>query len=235
MNTDIDLENFIYKYNHQKTFDIKLTENEIIIYLFITIILTLLLLFTVIYIFIKRKWLHTTEQLEEEIKYKTQQLEEQTYLDILTGTKNRKSYNEKIKEHISLFNRYEHKFSLLMLDIDNFKHVNDIYGHKIGDKVLIELVNIINSRIRKNDYLFRVGGEEFVIILPEIDFKSAKLAAEDIRKTIENKLTSLNNETVTVSIGLTIVEENDTEDLIFTRADKLLYRSKNEGKNRVSC
>lgn len=234
INTDIDLENFIYEYNHQKIFDIKLTENEIIIYVFITIILILLLLFTVIYIFIRRKWLHTTEELEKEVKYKTQQLVEQTYLDVLTSANNRKSYNEKIKEHISLFNRYGHKFSLLMLDIDNFKHVNDTFGHKIGDKVLIELVNIINSRIRKNDYLFRVGGEEFVIILPEIDFKSAKLAAEDIRKTIENKLTSLNNETVTISIGLTMVEENDTEDLIFTRADKLLYRSKNEGKNRTS-
>ena len=234
MNKDIDLENFVYEHNYQRTLDIKLTEKEIIIYVFIAILLVLLLLITLIFIFVRRRWLHTTNHLEEEIKFKTQQLEKQTYLDILTGANNRKAYNEKIKEHMSLFNRYGHKFSFIMMDIDNFKHVNDTYGHKIGDKVLIELVNIVNSRIRVNDFLFRVGGEEFVIILAEIDFKSAKLVAEDIRKSIEDELTSSNNETVTVSIGLTEVKSNDTEDLIFTRADELLYRSKEEGKNRIS-
>jgi len=234
MNKDINLEEFIYEHNNKTVFNFKLTEKEIFIYSVLFIVLIGIAVFTIVYISIRRKWLITTDALQKEIKSKTRQLKRQTYIDSLTGSKNRKAYNEKIKEHLSLYKRYGTKFTLLFFDIDDFKKVNDIYGHKIGDKVLIDLVKIVKSTTRNNDFLFRVGGEEFIIILSQTQLESAKVVAEHVRETIENNLTSMNKEIVTISIGLTEVKENDDEDSIYTRADMLLYDSKKQGKNRVS-
>jgi len=211
-----------------------MTEKELFLYALITIVILGILIFTTVYISIRRKWLHTTEKLKDEIEKKTEQLKEQNLLDGLTKTKNRKAYIEKITEYLSLYKRYKKKFSLVMLDIDDFKKVNDKYGHKIGDKVLLDFVDIVNNHIRRDDTLFRVGGEEFIILLPETDIDAAKIVIENIRKNIEKELISKNNEIVTVSSGLTEVLESDTEDSIFTRADLLLYKSKKNGKNRVS-
>jgi len=234
MDHDIDLDKFIYEHNNHMALNLKLTENELIIYGLISFMIVGMLVFTIVYISIRRKWLHTTVELLQEIDLKTKQLKEQNYLDVLTGAKNRKAYDEKIKEHISLFKRYNNKFSLLMLDIDDFKEVNDSYGHKIGDKVLIDFVKIVKSNIRKNDFLFRIGGEEFVIILSETDLSSSKNVAENIRLHIEKELISMDNNVVTVSMGLSEVQEEDNEDLLFNRADVLLYTAKKNGKNQVS-
>lgn len=234
MQKDINLDKFIYEENKQITVNLKMTEEELFLYALITFVILGVLIFTTVYISIRRKWLHTTEKLKDEIEKKTEQLKEQNLLDGLTKTKNRKAYIEKITEYLSLYKRYKKKFSLVMLDIDDFKKVNDKYGHKIGDKVLIDFVKIVNTHIRRDDTLFRVGGEEFVIILPETNIDAAKVVIENIRKNIEKKLISKNSEIVTVSFGLTEVLEEDTEDSIFTRADMLLYKSKKNGKNRIS-
>ena len=234
MDHDIDLDKFVYEHNNHMAVNLKLTQNEVLIYTLIGFIVFGILLFTIVYICIRRKWLHTTVELIKEIDLKTKQLKEQNYLDGLTGAKNRKAYDEKIEEHLALFKRYKNKFSLIMLDIDDFKKVNDLYGHKVGDRVLIEFVEIVNSHIRINDFLFRIGGEEFVIILSETNLESAKIVSENIRKKIEKELILMDNKNVTVSMGLTEVIQNDTEDTVFKRADTLLYDSKKEGKNKVS-
>lgn len=156
------------------------------------------------------------------------------YIDTLTNIRNRKAYNEKIKEDLSLFKRYSTPFCMIIMDIDNFKSINDLHGHKIGDKVLIELSELIQSNIRNNDYLFRVGGEEFVIIFSQTSLDKAKVVSEKVRDIIENSLVTIVNQKITVSIGLSEVKSEDSEDTIFKRVDNLMYKSKNSGKNKVT-
>lgn len=167
--------------------------------------------------------------------YLTQQkLLEQTYIDHLTKLNNRKAYNEDIEKLISQYKRYKTPFSILMYDIDDFKKINDTYGHSVGDDVLVEMSKLIKSYIRENDYIFRIGGEEFVILLTETQIDKAKLVAEKIRYSVENDLKTIKNKKITISIGLTEVRENDTQDEIFIRVDELLYKSKDSGKNIIS-
>ncbi len=156
-----------------------------------------------------------------------------SYTDELTQINNRKSFNKRISESISLYNRYKTPFSILMYDIDDFKKVNDTYGHSVGDKVLIEMTNLVKNLIRENDYIFRVGGEEFVIILSDTNIDESQSVAEKICKEV-SELEIIENEKITISIGLIEVKNGDTEDSIFKRVDSLLYFSKLNGKNRVS-
>lgn len=164
-----------------------------------------------------------------------EKLVEQTYIDDLTKLNNRKSYNENIKQLLSQYNRYKTPFSIIMYDIDDFKQVNDTYGHATGDKVLIDMSELIKSHLRDSDYIFRIGGEEFIILLTETQLDKAKSVSEKIRYSVENNLKTIENQIITISIGLTEVKENDNEDTIFMRVDDLLYKSKESGKNRVSC
>jgi diguanylate cyclase (GGDEF)-like protein len=156
-----------------------------------------------------------------------------SFIDELTHINNRKSYNARMSELISLYKRYKTSFSMLIYDIDDFKHINDTYGHKIGDKVLVKMTDTIKPLIRKNDYYFRIGGEEFVIILSETSILEAKMVAEKIREEV-SKLRIIENEMITISIGLSEVKEGDTEELLFKRVDALLYQSKSAGKNMVT-
>lgn len=153
--------------------------------------------------------------------------------DELTHTNNRKSYNNRIKDLLAFYKRYNNPFTIMMYDIDDFKHINDTYGHSVGDKVLMDMSNKIKKSIRKNDYLFRVGGEEFVILLSDSNLEESKSVAEKIRKDVES-LVTIKNEVITISIGLTEVNKNDTEFSIYNRVDSLLYFSKKNGKNKIS-
>ncbi len=157
-----------------------------------------------------------------------------TVIDDLTKTKNRRAYHEKIEELLALYKRYDSTFSMIIFDIDNFKKINDTYGHQAGDSVLIDLCNLIQSHIRQNDYLFRVGGEEFVLLLQNTDLENGKSVANNLLKLIENDLNTIENKTITVSMGLSEVNKDDTEDSIYKRVDRLLYKSKENGKNRVT-
>ena len=163
-----------------------------------------------------------------------QKLLEQTYIDDLTKLNNRKSYNEKIKQLLSQHNRYKTPFSIIMYDIDDFKQINDTYGHSIGDDVLMDMSRLIKSHIRDTDYIFRVGGEEFVILLTETKIDKAKVVSEKIRNSVENDLKTVKDKKITISIGLSEVREDDNEDVIYIRVDELLYKAKNSGKNKVS-
>ena len=121
-----------------------------------------------------------------------------------------------------------------MFDIDDFKSINDTYGHAVGDKVLVELCQHVLLKIRQNDYFFRIGGEEFIVLLTKTQKDGAITAAEGIRKIVEDNLDIVEGKKVTISLGVTTVMEGDNCDTIFHRVDSLLYKSKNNGKNTVT-
>lgn len=172
-----------------------------------------------------------------EIQMTRDKLKKQALTDELTHIFNRKAFNEQLQGHIDLYSRYEEKesFVLMMFDIDDFKQINDIYGHIAGDKVLVEISKAIGQTLRRTDKFFRVGGEEFIILFPLIDFGDAKIIAEKIRQNVSKLKILDDGKTVTISIGLTKIKENDTFDTLYSRVDELLYLSKTSGKNRVSA
>ena len=171
--------------------------------------------------------------LEDKVKQRTKKLKEMSITDDLTHLYNRKHYNSKINKMISLYKRYSAPFSIIMYDIDDFKSINDTYGHHIGDKVLINMSKRVQSLLRDTDLLFRIGGEEFIILIPETSIEESFFIAEKIRKDIES-LNIIEDRQITVSMGLTEVNDDDSEDSIFQRVDRLLYDSKRNGKNRVT-
>ena len=161
-----------------------------------------------------------------------QQLKEQTLLDELTNIKNRKAYNLKIKELLASFERYQTPFSILSIDIDDFKVINDNFGHDIGDKILINFSALIEKNIRQSDHFFRVGGEEFVILSESKSKLDTIKLAEKLCQTVENKAL-LPHMNITISIGLDEALKHDSPDSIAKRVDILLYQAKANGKNQV--
>ncbi|HEY9765281.1 MAG TPA: GGDEF domain-containing protein, partial [Chroococcales cyanobacterium] len=142
-----------------------------------------------------------------------------------------------LQQEIDRSTRYHHPLSLIMLDIDRFKDINDKNGHQAGDLVLIEVSRILKQSCREVDTVARYGGEEFVLILPETDLTGAALVAERLRNRIENCVTCYQDKVlrITVSLGVTSFPEqaNSKESLIMA-ADKAMYLSKEKGRNRVS-
>ena len=122
--------------------------------------------------------------------------------------------------------------SLIMLDIDHFKKINDKYGHIVGDKVLVKLVDLLHKRQRKLDYVFRAGGEEFVLILRNTGLQQAISLAENLRKNVE-EMELLEGEKITISLGVAEYQTGETEVEWLNRADELLYEAKNSGRNCV--
>lgn len=159
--------------------------------------------------------------------------EEQATVDELTKAYNRKYFNERLSEKIEMFKRYESEFCIALLDIDDFKVVNDSFGHDVGDIVLIKVCQIIKQNIRNTDILFRIGGEEFVILYPKTAINEAYFATEKIRNLIKNE-TIIENHKITISVGLSQIKHNDTEESILKRVDELMYLSKRSGKDKVT-
>lgn len=153
--------------------------------------------------------------------------------DSLTGILNRKHLIEECEKAIELHKRKKMPISILVLDIDHFKQVNDHYGHMIGDKVLINFSDTIITELRSSDLFGRIGGEEFVVALPYTEKEEGFLAAERIRKSIES--TSIDGITITTSIGLcTLIPENHLDfNAMYNQADRALYIAKNSGRNRT--
>jgi diguanylate cyclase (GGDEF)-like protein len=156
--------------------------------------------------------------------------------DGLTNLFNHRYFHEIIVREIDRASRYNHPFSLFMIDIDNFKHFNDTHGHLAGDMALKKIANLFIKFFRKVDFAFRYGGEEFIIILPETHKEGALVVAERIRKTVEETSFEVDHTlaNLTVSIGVAIFPEDakDKEALV-QNADKALYRAKQSGKNRI--
>lgn len=153
--------------------------------------------------------------------------------DHLTGIYNRRKISRELYTEIGRSKRYKRSFSIIMIDIDNFKETNDTYGHIRGDTLLIEIADILRNCIRKVDILGRWGGEEFLVISPETDTNGARLLAEKIRSEIETfKFTGIGNKTA--SFGVASYTNEDNAEAIIKRADIALYNAKNSGKNQVA-
>lgn len=179
------------------------------------------------------------ERLHEEYKIKEQalikvndQLETLASTDLLTGLKNRRFFQEKMVECLLLFQEKGRYFSLLVVDIDHFKSINDTYGHPIGDLVLGNLAGLLQSVSRSTDVVARYGGEEFVIILSDCEEEQASGIAERYRSQVASADWGEYN--ITVSIGAATIVEEDTEQTLFQKADNALYASKTGGRNRVT-
>ncbi|NHN73796.1 GGDEF domain-containing protein [Vibrio fluvialis] len=152
--------------------------------------------------------------------------------DKLTGAYNRHKWDEQIHMQLSLAQRGGYPFGLILLDVDYFKRVNDQFGHQVGDQLLKRMVSELQQRIRSTDMLFRLGGEEFAILLPMQDIESACKLAESLRSQME-LLQVGNLPAFTISIGVTSYHDMDSEASIFRRADMALYRAKAQGRNQV--
>ncbi len=157
-------------------------------------------------------------------------------IDGLTQVFNRKHWEECLAKEYSRARRFDHDLALIMFDLDNFKRLNDTYGHLGGDQVLIESATRIKQMLRLCDIFGRYGGEEFAVILPETSLDGARELAEKIRKFIESSVIEFNGDEIkiTVSIGVSILAASDTryEDLI-ARSDEALYDAKGSGRNCV--
>lgn len=165
---------------------------------------------------------------------KTKELEVVSSTDRLTGTYNRLKLDEFLKAEFERSKRYSNPLSIIMLDIDRFKVVNDTYGHQAGDEVLCEISGIFERSIRKTDLLGRWGGEEFLIICTETGLKGAQAMAEKIRIAIEAHPFAL-VESLTASLGVSELRGEDTMESIINRADSALYKAKQMGRNRVEA
>ena len=161
-----------------------------------------------------------------------QQLNILSVTDKLTQVYNRTKLDAVIQQEVNRTKRYQPDLSLIMLDIDHFKRINDEFGHTVGDSVLVLVATVLQDSIRKTDTVGRWGGEEFLIILPQTNQEQALAVAEKIRQAIASAHFAIAG-LVTASLGVTSLSEGDNEQQFLTRADAALYRAKEAGRNRV--
>jgi diguanylate cyclase (GGDEF)-like protein len=169
-----------------------------------------------------------TSQLSQSNEY----LKDLTVTDALTGINNRRAFEHSLNELMTRAHRYQQSFSMMIFDIDDFKHLNDSYGHDMGDRVLQEIVDRIQNTVRDVDILCRWGGEEFTVLMPETQKVGALKMAERCRQAIAAELFDEVGP-VSISLGVTCYQADDNERKLFKRADDALYQAKADGKNRV--
>ena len=180
-----------------------------------------------------------TKELLNDLEESHKELEIQASQDHMTKLYNRRYFSEISKKIMQISKRNKKELSILMIDIDKFKNVNDTYGHKIGDDVIISLANMLKEFSRDSDVACRFGGEEFLLLLPETPSDGAMQIAEKIRKHVEDFSIELGDDLslkYTISIGVSEFDFENEEnlELCIHRADEALYESKNGGRNRVS-
>ncbi len=189
---------------------------------------------------VNNKWMDIIKEkgnelskINEELINKTAQLEMQASTDFLTKLYNRSKFDSMVNYEIHQVQRYSNRnLSLILLDIDDFKYINDNYGHDVGDSILQEIAKIITISSRKSDIAARWGGEEFILMLPETNIEQALLVAQKIRSTIQNH-EFVKRLKITCSLGVSQFQTTDIYTQLFKRADGALYKAKNNGKNRV--
>ena len=194
---------------------------------------------------VREKELHDSEKLEklsQKVNYLNVELEkakEESIKDGLTGIFNRKAFDMYIKKIVERNTVTKAPFSILLLDIDDFKKINDNFGHQTGDRVLVAMAQKCRGFIRSDDFLARYGGEEFVVVLPGASLRNAVKKGKLICKEIAKARYALEESkedtiiSITVSIGASVHKKGDTVETIIERADKALYAAKQAGKNRV--
>jgi diguanylate cyclase (GGDEF)-like protein len=177
----------------------------------------------------------TVQDVTEVAAYE-QILLEMTYHDSLTGAYNRRYFNSRLKEEFERHRRYKRSMSMLMIDIDHFKSVNDTHGHQCGDFILKSVSASIQSALRRVDILARYGGEEFCCILPETDFEPSMMIAERIRALVESESYAYEGQIVRVTVSIGVPKgpvPGDTPESFLKNADGALYEAKKIGRNTV--
>lgn len=176
------------------------------------------------------------EHLEHLVKVRTKEIELLSQTDSLTGLWNRRHLEESLESEFKRAKRYNKELSIMIIDLDHFKYINDTYGHMAGDEVLREVSAAIKECQRETDFIGRYGGEEIVIILPETDLHTSSNIAETVRKTVESRPVEFEGEVinVTASIGVSSLrKEHENFAMLFSEADEALYNAKKLGRNRV--
>jgi diguanylate cyclase (GGDEF)-like protein len=180
------------------------------------------------------------EELEIQVKARTVELQKlnddlaiQAQTDSLTGISNRRHFFQCATEYLKLSKREKMATSILMIDIDYFKSVNDTHGHDVGDLVIKSLAQEVSSLLRNSDMFARFGGEEFVVLAPNTEITGALILAEKIRHIVKN-FEGIENVKITVSLGVAELLNYDLEDAI-KKSDLALYKAKKNGRNRVEC
>ncbi len=165
-----------------------------------------------------------------------QELQREAFLDALTGLPNRRYTEEQLKIKFDELRRFEWNLGLLYIDVDNFKRVNDTWGHDVGDTALKMVANTLLRNARSYDFIGRWGGEEFVAVLSHVDAKQLYFVANRFRFLVEKSSLFVKGKSisVTISIGGTMATLKDDMETLVRRADKLMYRSKAKGRNRVT-
>ena len=171
-------------------------------------------------------------RLIDDQKRLTDEIRRLSEQDYLTSLCNRRKAHEVIENEITRSRRYNSAFTVILMDIDNFKATNDAFGHNAGDKVLVEISDIIRRTIRESDNASRWGGEEFLVFCPETGIDGASSLAEKLRAGIEaNEFEEVGRKTA--SFGIARIEHGDTVKSLISRADDALYKAKKAGKNRI--
>ena len=180
---------------------------------------------------------YLTTMLSSDIHYARQQIVSASETDELTKLPNMRAFNDLLQKESARFKRYNKPFSIMMIDIDHLKTVNDRFGHETGNRLIVMAANSINERIRSADVVARYGGDEFIMLLPETDAGQLRELAERIRTAVENTAFDEQGQRIstTVSIGVASCPTDavSSKDLIH-KADSALYRSKRTGKNRTT-
>lgn len=172
------------------------------------------------------------EELEEKVEIRTKQLKDMAERDSLTGCLNHNAIYGALDDMVKTAFQENQSFAIAMLDLDYFKHINDTYGHPKGDEVIMTTARIIKESIRSEDYLGRYGGEEFMILMPQIDLEQAVKIAERVRKNVSQNIFHPEGFGITVSIGVCANFSHRTIELV-NNADRLMYEAKKGGRNKV--
>ena len=180
---------------------------------------------------------YLTTMLSADLQYARRMFKHLSETDEMTGLNNVRSFNIALTNEIKKSIRYKHIFSLLMIDTDELKNINDQNGHAAGDQLIVTMATTIQNCLRESDTLARYGGDEFIALLPQTDWKNAIEAAERIRRAVENTAFDMEGEKIgsTVSIGIaTFPEQADNINDLLRKADQALYKSKEGGRNSVT-
>jgi diguanylate cyclase (GGDEF)-like protein len=179
---------------------------------------------------------YSRDQAFRGVEHQRRELERVSRTDYLTGVSNRRDIIERVNAESSRFNRTDDPFSVLLLDIDHFKQVNDTHGHSIGDCVLKRLAGLLRSQVRRHDGIARWGGEEFLLLLPNTPLEDGRRVADLLRRSVETTSFPCNGNTlhITVSIGVAESERASDALALVDQADSRLYQAKAAGRNRVA-
>jgi diguanylate cyclase len=179
-----------------------------------------------------------TEEAElkvRKLEAELEQVSEQVSQDQLTGTLNRRGLDDAMQREMARAERRKSGLCVAVLDLDNFKRLNDTYGHQAGDEALVHLTKVVKKTLRPTDIVARYGGEEFIIVFTDTELGAAVEVMRRLQRELTKRFFLHNHERllITFSAGVAKLEPGETQESVFVRADKAMYQAKVQGKNRV--